>query len=173
RPPPPRRRGPRAARPNGTLPHGNLSLDVGVKGRRLGLGQVRRPDVSVSGARLRARIPLHAADGTPVRLRFTSAGRTLYTPGALTAGPQRPGTLLEATLPSGLPRGIWRVALCLDPEAAEPRVGGLPFALRAGRGGVLVVQVPRPGTAEKLLRRARRVLGAARTRVAPLIKRRR
>ncbi|CAM5482769.1 glycosyltransferase family 2 protein [Streptomyces hirsutus] len=67
----------RAVLPYWTEPHGNLSLDVGVKGRRLGLGQVRRPDVSVSGARLHARIPLHTADGTAVRLRFTSAGRTL------------------------------------------------------------------------------------------------
>ncbi|GAB2782937.1 hypothetical protein GCM10027073_14550 [Streptomyces chlorus] len=160
----------RAVLPYWTEPHGNLSLDIPVKGRRLGLGQVRRPDVTVSGARLRARIPLHAVDGTPVRLRFTSAGRTLYTPGALTAEPERPGSRLEAALPSGLPRGVWRVALCLDPDAAEPRFGGLPFALRAGRGGVLVVQVPRPGSVEKLARRARRVLGVARARVAPLIR---
>lgn len=163
----------RAVLPYWTEPHGNLSLDVGVKGRRLGLGQVRRPDVSVSGARLHARIPLHTADGTAVRLRFTSAGRTLYAPGALTAEPERPGSRLEATLPTGLPRGVWRVALCLDPEAVEPRFDGLPFALRAGRGGMLVAQVPRPGTGEKLLRRVRRVLGAARARVAPLIKGRR
>ncbi|MGY0071482.1 glycosyltransferase family 2 protein [Streptomyces sp. QTS137] len=163
----------RAVLPYWTEPHGNLSLDVAVKGRRLGLGQVRRPDVTVSGARLRVRLPLHAADGTPVRLRFTSAGRTLHAPGALTAEPQRPGARLEATLPSGLPRGVWRVALGLDPDAAEPLFSGLPFALRAGRGGVLVARVPRPGTGQKLLRRARRVLGAARTRVAPLIKGRR
>ncbi|GAB2452812.1 glycosyltransferase family 2 protein [Streptomyces incanus] len=163
----------RAVLPYWTEPHGNLSLDVAVKGRRLGLGQVRRPDVTVSGTRLRARIPLHAADGTPVRLRFTSAGRTLYTPGALTAEPERPGSRLGATLPSGLPRGVWRVALCLDPDAAEPRFDGLPFALRSGRGGVLVVRVPRPGAVEKLARRARRVLGVARARVAPLIRGRR
>ncbi|MCX2924953.1 glycosyltransferase family 2 protein [Streptomyces sp. NEAU-W12] len=163
----------RAVLPYWTEPHGNLSLDVAVKGRRLGLGQVRRPDVTVSGARLRARIPLHAADGTPVRLRFSSAGRTLYAPGSLTAEPQRPGSRLEATLPSGLPRGVWRVALDLDREATEPRFSGLPFAVRVGRGGVLVVQVPRPRTGRKLLRRARRVLGAARARVAPLVKGRR
>ncbi|MFD3732689.1 glycosyltransferase family 2 protein [Streptomyces sp. NPDC058632] len=163
----------RAVLPYWTEPHGNLSLDVAVKGRRLGLGRVRRPDVTVSGARLRARIPLHAANGTPVRLRFSSAGRTLYTPGALTTEPQLPGARLEATLPSELPRGVWRVALGLDPDAAEPLFSGLPFALRAGRSGVLVVRVPRPGTGQKLLRRARRVLGVARARVAPLIRGRR
>ncbi|WP_309063875.1 glycosyltransferase family 2 protein [Streptomyces sp.] len=165
--------GGRAVLPYWTEPHGNLSLDTAVKGRRLGLGGVRRPDVTVSGARLRARIPLHAPDGARVGLRFTSSGRTLYASGTLTGEPDGPGSRLEATLPAGLPRGIWRVALGPDPDAAEPRHTGLPFALRSGGGRVRVVPVPRPGALRKLVRGARRALGAARAKVAPVISGRR
>ncbi|MGW5968845.1 glycosyltransferase [Streptomyces sp. NPDC055186] len=163
----------RACLPYWTEPHGNLSLDVAVRGGRLGLGRVRRADVTVSGARLRARVPLHAADGAGVRLRFSSGGRTLYAPGTLAGEPERPGSRLEAALPPELSRGIWRVALCLDPDAAEPRFEGLPFALRTGGGGVLVVPIPHPGAVRNLVRRARRMLGAVRRRAAPLISRRR
>ena len=160
--------GGRVVLPYWTEPHGNLSLDAAVQGGRIGLGRVRRSDVTVSGARLRARLPLHAPDGARVGLRFTSSGRTLHAPGTLTGAPEGPGSLLEATLPSGLPRGIWRIALAPDPDAAEPRDAGLPFALRAGGGRVLVVRVPRPGTVRGLVRGARRVLGAVRAKVAPV-----
>ncbi|MFF8102994.1 glycosyltransferase family 2 protein [Streptomyces sp. NPDC016640] len=164
--------GDRAVLPYWTEPHGNLSLDTSVEGRRLGLGGVRRPDVTVSGARLRVRIPLHAADAARAGLRFTASGRTLHATGTLTGEADGPGSLLEATLPSGLPRGIWRVALSLAPDAEQPGWTGLPFALRAAGGSALaaggsalVVPVPRPGTARKLLRGVRRVLGAARAKV--------
>ncbi|MFF9201811.1 glycosyltransferase family 2 protein [Streptomyces sp. NPDC014986] len=157
--------GDRAVLPYWTEPHGNLSLDTSVEGRRLGLGGVRRPDVTVSGARLRVRVPLHAADAARAGLRFTASGRTLHATGTLTGEADGPGSLLEATLPSGLPRGIWRVALSLAPDAEQPGWTGLPFALRAAGGSALVVPVPRPGTARKLLRGVRRVLGAARAKV--------
>ncbi|MCT7355578.1 glycosyltransferase [Streptomyces sp. 15-116A] len=161
--------GGRAVLPYWTEPHRNLSLDTAVKGKRIGLGTVRRTDVTVSGTRLGVRLPLHAADGTEVRLRFTSSRRTLHADATLTGEAEGPGTRLEATLPAVLPRGIWRVSLTLDPEAAEPRWTGLPFALRAGGGGMLVVPIPGPSGARKLLGRARRVLGAARRRVAPVV----
>jgi len=130
---------------------------------------VRRPDVTVSGTRLSARIPLHAAEGARVGLRFTASGRTLHTSGTLTGGADGPGSLLEATLPARLPRGIWRVALSPDPDAAQPAWSGLPFALRAAGDSVLVVTVPRPGTVRKLVRAVRRVLGTARTKAARVI----
>ncbi|MFI1422364.1 glycosyltransferase family 2 protein [Streptomyces sp. NPDC020731] len=161
--------GRRAVLPYWTEPHGNLSLDTGAKGKRLGLGGVRRPDVTVSGNRLSARIPLHAAEGTRVGLGFTASGRTLHASGTLTGEADGPGSLLEAALPARLPRGIWRVALSPDPDAAQPVWNGLPFALRAGGGGVLVVTVPRPGTVRKLVRAARRALRAARAKVSPLV----
>lgn len=165
--------GGRAVLPYWTEPQGHLALNAGVKGRRLGLDRVRRPDVSFSGARLRARLPLHARHGTPVRLRFTASGRTLHAAGTLNAAPGDTGSWLESTLPAGLPRGTWRVALSPAPDAAEPRFNPLPFALRARGGRTLVVPVPRAGAARKLAGRARRVLGSVRGRVAPMIKGRR
>ncbi|KOV36350.1 glycosyltransferase family 2 protein [Streptomyces heliomycini] len=161
--------GGRAVLPYWTEPHGNLSLDTGAGGRRLGLDGVRRPDVTVSGARLRVRIPLHAAGGARVGLRFTASGRTLHASGTLTVAADGPGSLLEVTLPDRLPRGIWRVALSPAPDAARPAWSGLPFALRVTGGGVRVVSVPRPGTARRLVRAARRALGTARAKVSPLI----
>ncbi|CAL9341113.1 glycosyltransferase family 2 protein [Streptomyces sp. enrichment culture] len=165
--------GGRTVLPYWTEPHGHLALTVGVKGRRLGLDRVRRPGVSFSGGRLRARLPLHARHGTEVGVRFTASGRALHAAGTLNAAPGETGSWLESALPAGLPRGTWRVAVSTAPDAAEPRYTALPFALRARGGRTLVVPVPRPGTARKLARRARRVLGAVRARVAPIIKGRR
>ncbi|MFF9488847.1 glycosyltransferase family 2 protein [Streptomyces sp. NPDC014676] len=165
--------GRRAVLPYWTEPHGNLSLDTGVKGRRLGLVGVRRPDVTVSGTRLSARIPLHTAGGARVGLRFTASGRTLHASGTLTGEADGPGSLLEATLPVRLPRGIWRTALSPDPDAAQPAWSELPFALRAVGDRTLVVSVPRSGTVRKLARGVRRVLGTARTKAASVISGRR
>ncbi|MFI9825465.1 glycosyltransferase family 2 protein [Streptomyces sp. NPDC052013] len=161
--------GGRVVLPYWTEPHGNLSLDTAVKGKRTGLDRVRRTDVTVSGLRLSARLPLHAPDGTGVRLRFTSPRRTLEANATLTGAAEGQGSRLESTLPAALPRGIWRVSLCLAPDAAEPRWTGLSFALRGGGGTMQVVPIPRPRGPRKLLGRARRVLGAARRRVAPLV----
>ncbi|GAB2872003.1 hypothetical protein GCM10027074_44590 [Streptomyces deserti] len=151
--------------PYWTQPHGNLSLDAGVGGKRLGLGGVKRTDVTVSGDRLTALLPLHVPADTEVRLRLTSSGRSVHVPGTLSPAPEGPGALLVATLPSARTRGIWRPALCLDPAAAEPGFTVLPFALRGGAGGVRVVPVPVPGVVRRLVRRARRVLGTARGKV--------
>ncbi|NJP48765.1 glycosyltransferase family 2 protein [Streptomyces sp. SBST2-5] len=159
----------RGVLPYWTEPHGNLALDNDVKAKRTGLDRVGRGDVSVDGTRMTARLPLHAADGTKVRLRLVSSRRTLQADATLTGEPDGPGSRLRADLPAALPRGVWRVSLCLGPDAAEPRWIALPFALRATGGGTLVVPVPRPGRLRRLLRRARRVLGAARRRVTPLV----
>ncbi|MEV5427849.1 glycosyltransferase family 2 protein [Streptomyces sp. NPDC052701] len=155
--------------PYWTEPHGNLSLDAGVRGRRLGLGRAEPTDATVSGDRLRALLPLHVPGDTGVRLRLTAGGRSVEVSGTLSPAPGEGRALLTATLPSARARGVWRAALCLAPDAAEPRFTGLPFALRGGRGArggvVRVVPVPRPGPARRLVRRARRVLAAARHRV--------
>ncbi|GAB2758303.1 glycosyltransferase family 2 protein [Streptomyces bullii] len=155
----------RAVLPYWTEPHGNLSLDASADGKRLGMGRVRRSDVTVSGDRLTALLPLYVPGDTEVRLRLTSAGRSAHVSGTLSPAPEGPGALLVARLPSARARGTWRPALCLAPDAAEPRFAVLPFALRGVPGGLRVVPVPQPGVVRRLVRRARRVLGAARGKV--------
>ncbi|MFE1249277.1 glycosyltransferase family 2 protein [Streptomyces sp. NPDC058735] len=65
----------RAVLPYWTTPHGNLSLERGVRGRRLGLGAVRPTDAAVLGDRLRVPLPVHVPGGTEVLLRCVSASR--------------------------------------------------------------------------------------------------
>src|SRR5690606_6849361 len=165
--------GGRAVLPYWTEPQGHLALNTGVKGRRLGLDRVRRPDVSFSGARLRARLPLHARHGTPVRIRLTASGRTLHAEATAAAAAGATAAWLGAPRRAGRPRGPWRAPPRPAPAPAAPRVTPLPFALRARGGRTLVVPVPRPGAARRLAERARRVLGSVRGRVAPMIKGRR
>lgn len=160
--------GRRTALPYWTEPHGNLSLELGTRGKRLGLGGVQQSDVTVSGGRFRALFPLHVPDDTEVLLRFVSADRYFDAPGTLSPTAEGSGALLAAALPTGdLSRGTWRVALCLTPSAPRSRFTGLPFALRAASGQLLVVPVPGPGLSLRLARGARRVLGAARRRAVP------
>ncbi|GGY05644.1 glycosyltransferase family 2 protein [Streptomyces djakartensis] len=163
--------GSRTVLPYWTQPHGNLSLELGTRGKRLGLGGVKQSDVSVSGGRFRALLPLHVPGDTEVRLRFVSAHRYFDAPGTLSPTAQGSGALLGAALPTeDLSRDTWRVALCLTPSAPQPRFTGLPFALRAAAGQVLVVPVPGPGLALRVARGARRVLGAARRRAIPRLR---
>ncbi|MGA5895545.1 glycosyltransferase family 2 protein [Streptomyces venetus] len=163
--------GSRSALPYWTEPHGNLSLELGTRGKRLGLGRVKQSDVTVSGGRFRALLPLHVPGDTEVRLRFVSSQRYFDAPGTLSPTAEGSGALLGAALPADdLSRGTWRVALCLTPSADRPRFTGLPFALRATGEDVLVVPVPGPGIALRLARGTRRVLGAARRRVVPRFK---
>ncbi|CAL9281208.1 glycosyltransferase family 2 protein [Streptomyces sp. SudanB52_2052] len=163
--------GGRAVRPYWTDPHGNLSLELGTRGKRLGLGGVQQGDVTVSAGVFRVRLPLHVPGDTDVRLRFVSSSRIVETPGTLSPDVRGAGSVLAAALPAeDLSGGIWRVALCLTPGADGARFTGLPFALRAGGGSVLVAPVPGPGAALRLARRARRVLGAARRKVVSRIR---
>ncbi|EPJ39833.1 hypothetical protein STAFG_3121 [Streptomyces afghaniensis 772] len=125
--------------------------------------------VTVTGDQVRARLPLYVPGDTEVRLRFVSAQQILEAPGTLS--PAAGGT--EAVLTAAPPAeshsgGVWRVALCLAPDAARPLYTGLPFALRAAGGSVQVAPVPQPGVALRVARRARRVLGAARRKVSRL-----
>jgi glycosyltransferase involved in cell wall biosynthesis len=158
--------GDRPVLPYWTTPHGNLSLELGARGKRLGLGRVQLGDVAVSEGRLRVLLPVHVPDEAGVRLRFVSSHRILETPGTLSPDADRPGSVLAAALPAeDLSGDIWRVAVCLNPGADQARFTGLPFALRAGDGSVLVTPAPGPGVALRLARRVRRVLGAARRKV--------
>ncbi|GGW71093.1 glycosyltransferase family 2 protein [Streptomyces caelestis] len=156
--------GGRPVLPYWTEPHGNLSLQLGVRGKRLGLGRVQRSDVTVSGVGVRVPLPLHVPGDTAVRLRFVSAQQIFEAPGTLSPAAEGAGAVLAAALPAeSLSRGVWRVALCLTPDA---QYTGLPFALRAAGGRVQVAPVPQPGVALRVARRARRVLGAVRRKVS-------
>lgn len=159
--------GGRPALPYWTEPHGNLSLELGVRGSRLGLGRVQQSGVTVSGDRIRAVLPLHVPGDTQVRLRFVSSRQISEVPGTLSPTADGAGAVLAAALPAeSLSRGVWRMALCLAPDAAQPRYTGLPFALRAAGGRAQVAPVPRPGVALRVARRARRVLGTVRRKVS-------
>ncbi|MFH9060763.1 glycosyltransferase family 2 protein [Streptomyces coeruleorubidus] len=159
--------GGRPVLPYWTHPHGNLSLDLGVRGKRLGLGRVQQSGVTVSGDRVRALLPVYVPGETDVRLRFVSAQQISEAPGTLSPAADGTGAVLVASLPSeSLPRGVWRVALCLAPDAARPPYTGLPFALRSAGGRVQVAPVPQPGLALRVARRARRVVGTVRRKVS-------
>ncbi|MET9395547.1 glycosyltransferase family A protein [Streptomyces sp. NPDC006624] len=163
--------GDRAVLPYWTTPHGNLSLERGARGRRLGLRAVRLTDIGVSGGRLRVPLPVHVPGETPVVLRFVSATRFFDATATLSPAPRGTGSVLEADLPTGdLLGAVWRVALCLTPGGDRPRFTGLPFSLRVAAGSVLVGPVPRPGAALRLARGARRVLGATRRKVVTRIR---
>ncbi|MFC9680647.1 glycosyltransferase family 2 protein [Streptomyces sp. NPDC056948] len=163
--------GDRPVLPYWTEPHGNLSLELGTRGKRLGLGSVQPMDVTVSGDRFRAPLPLHVEGDSEVPLRFVSSSRILDASGTLSPAPDGRGAVLEAAMPAkDLSRDTWRVAVCLAPGADRPRFTGLPFALRAADAQVLVVPAPGPGAALRVARRARRVLGAARRKVVTRIR---
>lgn len=148
--------------PYWTSPRAHLALDVDRATHRLGLSALAPHDVTVSGDRLRAPLPLHVpAGGTEVSLRLTSSGVAHETPATLS--PHGSGALLEAVLPLGELRGpTWRTAL----GTSGARFLTLPFALRAGAGQVRVVRAPRPGALRRLVRAARRRFGTALGRTA-------
>ncbi|MDN0197789.1 glycosyltransferase family 2 protein [Streptomyces sp. S.PNR 29] len=157
----------RAVLPYWTEPHGNLSLDLGASGKRLGLGHAA---ASVSGDRFHAVLPLYVPGDTKVVLRLASSGGSVDVAGTLSPTADGAQARLEAGLPlATLAGATWRAAVCLAPDAAEPRFHLLPLALRAGNGDVQVIRKPRPGVLLRLARRVRRELGKA----ASLIKARR
>ncbi|MEU1936418.1 glycosyltransferase family A protein [Streptomyces coeruleorubidus] len=159
--------GGRPVLPYWTDPHGNLSLELGVRGKRLGLGRVQQSGVTVSGDHVRALLPVYVPGETEVRLRFVSAQQILEAPGTLSPATDGTGAVLAAALPvENLARGVRRVALCLAPDAARPLYTGLPFALRSAGGRVQVAPVPQPGLALRVARRARRAVGTVRRKVS-------
>jgi glycosyltransferase involved in cell wall biosynthesis len=154
--------GGRAVRPYWTEPHRNLSLDVGAGGKWLG---TNRAQVGVTDGRLSATVPLHVPAAAEVPLLFACAARSVEVPATLT--PTADGAVIEADLPAdALANGaLWRIAVCLAPDAAERRFHRLPLAVRSGPGGIETAKAPRPGLLLRLARKARRVLNAARGKV--------
>ncbi|MFJ8533608.1 glycosyltransferase family 2 protein [Streptomyces sp. NPDC093591] len=152
--------------PYWTAPHAHLALDVDRATHRLGLGALAPDDVTVSGDRLRAPLPLYVpGHGTEVSLRLTSSGGAQDAPATLS--PEGSGAVLEAVLPVGdLRGGTWRTAL----GAPGPRFLTLPLALRAGADGVHVVRAPRPGAVRRFARKVRRSLGTALRRAAARVR---
>jgi glycosyltransferase involved in cell wall biosynthesis len=156
--------------PYWTDPHAHLALAVDSADRRLGLASLSPADVTVTGDRLRAPLPLHVPGDTEVLLRLTGpASREV--PGTLSPSPDGSGALLEAVLPvADLAGGIWRLGLCPGPAADGPRFLALPPALRVGGGSVQVVRPPGPGVALRLTRGARHVLGRVRRKAAARVR---
>ncbi|GAA4789336.1 glycosyltransferase family 2 protein [Streptomyces ziwulingensis] len=148
----------RAALPYWTTPHRNLSLDLGASPKRLGLP---RADLSAAGDRLHAGLPLYVAGETPVLVRLASPGRSVDVPATLSPTPDPARSRLTAVLPAVvLAGGVWRAAVSLTPDADGPRFHPLAGALRVADGTVRVGPGPRPGPGPRLVRRARRLLGA-------------
>ncbi|MGW1215214.1 glycosyltransferase family 2 protein [Streptomyces sp. NPDC002499] len=147
----------RVVLPYWTDRHGTLSLDVDRAVKRLGLNGLSPEDTDASAGRLRVPLPLYTPAGTRVLLKLTSSDASVETPGTLS--PAADGAVLEAALPvDRLDGATWRAALCLTPDADEPRFLPLPLALRAAAGSVEVVRPPRPGVVRQLARRVRRLL---------------
>ncbi|GGL63485.1 hypothetical protein GCM10010129_04010 [Streptomyces fumigatiscleroticus] len=166
--------GGRTVLPYWTRPHGNLSLEIGAHGRRLGLGRI---EVTACGDRLDAVLPLYVPGETRALLRLTAADRVVDVPATLSPaqdGADGARARLVAALPvAGLAGATWNTAVCPAPRAAEPRFHTLPLALRAGRRGARAVAAPERATVRRLARAVRRVLAAARSRAAARLVRRR
>ncbi|MFF0160853.1 glycosyltransferase family 2 protein [Streptomyces sp. NPDC005263] len=143
---------------------GNLALDVDRATKRLGLFGLGADDVTVTGDRLRAFLPLHVPGDTEVLLRLTRPTSSDI-PGTLSPDGSR--ARLEAVLPAGDLTGAARqVMLCPAPKADERRFFALPVAVRAGAGGAQVVRPSGPSVARRLARRARQVLVRVRSTAA-------
>ena len=160
--------------PYWTDPHGNLSLDIGLRTDRLSydLATVTPAEVTVTGdvARLTATQPLHVPGRADVMLKMTGLGTspTWNVPVVLTDRPAG-GAELIADLPLGdLADGRWRPGLLL-PAAREGRSVALALTLRADGGTVVVEPVaavaksPAPARRSMLRRLAGRVRRALRT----------
>ncbi|WSQ07240.1 glycosyltransferase [Streptomyces sp. NBC_01231] len=143
---------------------GHLALDVDRASKRLGLFGIGSGDVTVTGDRLRASLPLYVPGDTEVLLRLTGP-TSPDIPGTLT--PDGSGARLEAVLPAGELTGAARqVMLCPAPKADERRYLPLPVAVRTGSGGMQVVRPSGPSVVLRLARRVRRVLVRGRATAA-------
>ncbi|MER6529780.1 glycosyltransferase family 2 protein [Streptomyces sp. NPDC001508] len=155
----------RVVLPYWTKQHDNLSLDVDRAGKALGLGRLTPEDAAVSDTHpLSAALPLYVPDRIAVLVRLTNAatGERQQRTGTLTPA-DGTRSLLEAGVPLHELRGAaWRLEVCLVPRAEAPRFLPLPLVLRPGRhGGALLSRPAAAGPVRRLVRRARRVLGAA------------
>jgi len=149
----------RVVLPYWTAKQATLSLDVDRAVKGVGLGRLKPDDVTVTGDRLRVAVPLHVPGDTKVLLRLTSAAvaEPVDVEGTLS------GAFVEATLPgSALADGTWKPALCLAPEADEPRFLAMSVSLAAKSGRLQVVRPVKPAgpsTGQKVVRKVRRTLG--------------
>jgi glycosyltransferase involved in cell wall biosynthesis len=166
----------RVVLPYWTDPHAHLALDVDRATHRLGLGGLTSGDLTVTGDRLSAHLPLYVPGDTKVLLRL-SGTTSREVSGTLSPSPDGSGALLEALVPVDDLRGrTWQVALCPAPGVGEPRFLALPLALRVTADRVQVVRPvrpvrpPGPGGVQRLARRARRVLGRIRRSAASRIR---
>ncbi|MFI6932119.1 glycosyltransferase family 2 protein [Streptomyces sp. NPDC050287] len=150
---------------------GNLALDLDRASKRLGLSALAPEDVTVTGDRLRAPLPLYVPGDTEALLRLTGPTPTDV---PATLSPDGSGAHLEATLAVGDLKGPARqLALCPAPTADERRFLALPVAVRTGAGSVQVVRPAGPGAVRQLARTVRRILGRIRAKAAAVIKARR
>ncbi|CCK25397.1 cell wall biosynthesis glycosyltransferase [Streptomyces davaonensis JCM 4913] len=153
----------RVVLPYWTARHASLALDVDRASRSLGLGRVALEEVTVTHDRLSAPVPLYVPDDTEVLLRLTARGKSLDTAATLSPAPGGSGALLSAALPALVMGGTtWRAALGPVPEASEPRLLALPFALRSRAHAVEVRRTPRPGVLRRLARKVKSLFGTAR-----------
>jgi glycosyltransferase involved in cell wall biosynthesis len=149
----------RVVLPYWTKQYRNLSLDVDRAAKALGVHRLTPADAAVSDAEtLTVALPLYVPDSTEATLRLTTAsGRTVDRPALLTPA-DGVHALLASQVPLGeLRGGTWRTGL----RVAGGRVLGLPLLLTTGRGRVEVTRQAPPGPLRRLIRVARRVLGAA------------
>ncbi|MFF7970017.1 glycosyltransferase [Streptomyces sp. NPDC007905] len=151
----------RVVLPYWTKQYLNLSLDVDRAVRSLGLHRLTAADATVSDAEvLTVALPLYVPDTArvTVRLTDTASGRTHDLTAVLTPV-DGAHSLLEAGLPSHeLRNTTWRTQV----RQADGRFLGLPLLLKVGRtpGAVEVTRTPAPGPLRRVVRGARRVLGA-------------
>ena len=168
--------GERVVLPYWTKGHDSLSLDVDRAVKGVGLGSLTPEDVTVEDDRIRVALPLYVPGDTKALLRLTGpASRVVDVSGTLSAAEGR-GALLEAVLPVGeLADASWRPAVNLVPDVDEPRFLALPIALRRRADGRVEAVRPgrasgpaaRPGIAQRVVRKARRVLGRVLRKAAP------
>ncbi|MFE7993651.1 glycosyltransferase family 2 protein, partial [Streptomyces shenzhenensis] len=155
----------RVVLPYWTKRHDNFSLDVDRAGKALGLGRLTPEDATVSETHpLSIALPLHVPDRVAVLVRLTSTatGERIQRTGTLTPA-DGARSLLEAGVPLHEVRGAaWRLEVCLAPRAEAPRFLPLPLVLRPARtGGAVLTRPAAAGPVRRLVRRVRRVLGAA------------
>jgi poly(ribitol-phosphate) beta-N-acetylglucosaminyltransferase len=162
----------RTVLPYWTKPHANLSLDVNRAVKSLGLVRLAPEDVTVTGGRLTAPLPLYVPRSTDVLLRLTgtASGRDVEVPATLAPADEGRGALLTtAALPlEELRAASWRTAVCPVPDARPARFLALPVLLRVARSGrVRAVRPPSAGFARRVVRRLRQLIGTTLGRMAP------
>lgn len=156
----------RVVLPYWTKQHANLSLDVDRASKALGLTALTPADATVTpDDLLTVALPLYVTDSTDVTVRLadTASDRTFHQAAALLPA-DGAGSLLQVWVPlRQLRNATWRIEVCLVGGPGDRRFHRLPLVLRVGRarGDAEVARPAPPGLLQRLLRRARGMLGAA------------